>query len=857
MDQPTDRWKRIQPVLERALELEPDQVGAYLDHACGDDAAFRAELESLIEADRAAPAFLDSPAVTLPRSVGSDRVLDGEQLGPFRVLHEIGRGGMSIVYLAERADGQFEQTVAIKVLMHDARSRDLAVRFEAERRILASLDHRGIVRIQDGGMTRDGRPYLVMEHVEGDRIDRYCDANQLPVAQRLRIFRQVLDAVAYAHRALVVHRDLKPANILVTEQGQVRLLDFGIAKLLDPDDPSDSPPTRTGLRAMTPEYAAPEQVRGERITTATDIYALGVLLYELLTGHRPYAEDSPTPFALEQAILDADPERPSEAALRRTKSGSHTGRGDVEPEAIAAARATEPQQLRSTLDGDLDAIVLKALRKEPEERYGSAHALAEDIDRYLGSLPVLARRDSRAYRMRKFVRRHRVGVAIAAAASLLVIGSTVAIAASRETAQQARIAAEQEARTAREVTDFLIGIFGGSNPYETLGDSVSARTLLERGRERIATELVDQPIVRASLLHAIGNVYSELGRYESADTLLQQALELRRTQYGDQHVSVSRTVEALVDNSIARRDFALARGHVEQALTLRRAIGFDGLAGEANLLRSLSLTQRELGHTDSALTTITRALAMDSTRGDSTSGSHLMRRVELAVTLRARGDFAGATRVYADVLPKLRDTYGDLHPNVSTAVNNAAFLLTRQGRWAEAVPLYREAVDVQRRIFGQHHPRVMQFQSNLASALIESGALDEGVDVLRERVLAAEGAWPDGHWRIGASYEGLGKALLRSERFGEAETALRAAATSYAATLGPHHSWTRVAEVWVVTAMTLGGDATGARALERGLQRLSDAPLDNDNRFNIRQIADHLEAAGFADLAERYRALVE
>jgi serine/threonine-protein kinase len=309
---------------------------------------------------------------------------------------------MSVVYRAERFQ-PFAQTVAIKVLQRDAPAADLLARFDAERRILASLDHHGIVRILDGGVTEDGRPFLAMEHIAGERIDAWCDRGRLTVSERLTFFREVLDAVSYAHRALVVHRDLKPSNILVTETGEVRLLDFGIARILEPD--ADAAATLTGRGALTPEYASPEQIRGERVTTSSDVYALGVLLYELLTGRRPYALESPTPWALEHAALETEPERPSDAVARVAATDP-----DLSPERIAIARSTEPARLRSTLDGDLDAIILKALRKEPDARYASVDAFAEDIDRYLGSLPVLARRGSRAYHVRKFVRRHRTGV---------------------------------------------------------------------------------------------------------------------------------------------------------------------------------------------------------------------------------------------------------------------------------------------------------------------------------------------------------------------------------------------------------------------------------------------------------------
>jgi eukaryotic-like serine/threonine-protein kinase len=651
-----DSWERIQSILEIALEREPGEVAAYLDEACSGDAVLRGEVESLIAADRRAPAFLDRRTLLLSDPPAIPVPLENARLGAFRVLHEIGRGGMSVVYLGERADAQFVQRVAVKVLQQDARAAGMAERFRMERQILGSLDHRGIVRILDGGTTGDGRPYLVMEHIEGERIDTWCDRHRLTIEQRLSLFGQVLHAVAYAHRALVVHRDLKPDNILVTEDGEVRLLDFGIAKLLDRGSSTNVTLTRAGLRAMTPEYASPEQIRGEHVTTASDIYALGVLLFQILTGQRPYALEEQTPWAVERAVLESEPDRPSTAIYRSDKPGDTA-------DARAAARRTEPGRLHTMLDGDLDAIVLKALRKEPGERYGSADAFREDIERYLGSQPVLARRGTRWYRARKFARRHRAGVAVGAAGAVVLLGSTAAIASSRNVAETARESAEREARTAREVTDFLIAVFGGSNPFSAVGDTVSARTLLEQGRERIGRELHDAPLVRASLLDAMGQVYTGLGRFETADSLLLQALELRTQVLGPDDVAIAESFRALGRNRSRWRDYPSALSHFERAAAILgpRTAELD-VGRQAGFLTDLVTPLRELGQVDSAYALVQRAIALDLASGDTLSVGHLNRRVELAMVLRAREEFDAASRIYADLLPAIERTVGESDP---------------------------------------------------------------------------------------------------------------------------------------------------------------------------------------------------
>lgn len=838
-------WTRIHAVLEQALELPPADVDAFLDTACAGDPELRAEVAALIAADRSAPAFLDRPAFV----VRADPVpsLAGRRLGPFRIVREIGRGGMSVVYLAERTE-PFAQTVAIKVLQRDAPSAELRARFDAERRILAALDHRGIVRILDGGVTEDGRPYLVMEHITGERIDAWCDRRRLTVSERLLFFREVLDAVSYAHRSLIVHRDLKPSNILISDTGEVRLLDFGIAKIIEPDAAGDA--TLTGRRVLTPEYASPEQIRGERVTTASDVYALGVLLYELLTGRRPYALESPTPWALENAALETEPQRPSDAVARRTAA-------DAAPaaERIAAARSTEPARLRSTLEGDLDAILLKALRKEPDARYASVDAFAADIDRFADSLPVLARRGSRGYQMRKFVRRHRVGVAVAAVVALFFVAGSIAIAAAWQAADTQRIRAEREARTATEVSDFLVGVFGGSDPTGSLGDTVSARTLLERGRARIDRELQGEPAVRASMLAAIGNAYSGLGRFETADTLLGEALRIREIVHEDP-VVIARTWYDLAANRGAERSYPEAIALAERALDVLAA-GPDDPELRADIAVHLATALHGTGEADSARSVIEDALRFDRLRGDSTSANHLDRLVVLATTLRALERYDSAAAVYRAALPRIEALSGRRSDAYAVGLNNTAYLLTRVDRSDEAVPLYQEALSIRRDLYGPDHPYVWLQLSNLASAYDYTDRMDDAIALGQERAASIERAYPDGHWRVGAAHETTGEMFMRARRFAEAEAEFRLADRAYIATLGVDHVWTRIAEAWAVLAITLQDEASGTPLLDRVLTVLDGAEFDPDTTADVGKIADYLDAAGLRAYAEAFRALPE
>ncbi|MEM1269929.1 MAG: protein kinase, partial [Bacteroidota bacterium] len=505
-------WAHVKDVLSRALDHPRDQREAFLLEAT-DNEAVRQEVRELLDIELTAGDFLETPAAALvgPMALSSDRI------GPFQLLECLGEGGMGIVYRALRADGQYEQEVAVKIIRRAYLDPDHLLRFRAERQILARLAHPGIARLIDGGRTPDGLSFIAMEYVAGDRIDTYCDLHKLSLDARIRLFLQVCEAVDYAHRNLVVHRDLKPSNILVSPDATgghvVKLLDFGIAKLLDPA-PGDPTLTATGNRLMTPEYAAPEQVTGGPISTATDTYALGVLLYRLLTGCRPYQSGLDVA-AVEYAVQHEEPQRPSAAASRRVEAAPVDER--------AANRSSTADRLRRQLRGDLDNILLKALRKEPEHRYASVDRLTSDLQRYLANEPVEARQPTLAYRAGKFIRRHRAGVS-AAVFSFTV----VAVAAGLLYAQTHRIAQERD--RAERAFEFVVGTFDVLDP-ETTGQgrlAEAATQMVEAGVEQADIEFAGRPAEQARLFGVLGDLYHKLGRYPEAVAQHARALVLHR-----------------------------------------------------------------------------------------------------------------------------------------------------------------------------------------------------------------------------------------------------------------------------------------------------------------------------------------
>ncbi len=555
MSADAERWRRVREILGEALERDPAEQASFVERASGQDESLRREVEELLAADLRAGEFLDTPAALAAAPLLSEEgsAQPPRAVGPYRILKLLGQGGMGVVYLAERADGQFEQRVALKLLRTGLTEGSPASRFLRERQILARLHHPGIARLLGGGITPEGTPYFALEYVEGRPLGHYCEQEALGLAARLTLFLQVCDAVDYLHRNLVVHRDLKPSNILVTAAGEPRLLDFGIAKLLEE---GEAGATRTVTRMMTPEYAAPEQIRGEDVTTVTDVFTLGAILYELLSGERPFRHRSGQLETLERAILEEDPPPPSQAQ----------GPGAALPDGGAELRSRR-------LRGDLDAIVMKALRKEPDRRYPSVEALAGDVRRHLQGLPVGARGDARGYRLGRFLRRHRLAMAASALVLLALTGGLLGTAWQARRAESARQEAErQRERAERRVADVrrLVGslLFDFHDAIADLPGSATARRLVvSRALEYLdglAQEAGDDAALQGELATAydrVGDVSLRSGDPQEAEQSHTRAYQIRRR--------------------LAARDPADAGVRLAVALSLRELGDGRYLAGDA------------------------------------------------------------------------------------------------------------------------------------------------------------------------------------------------------------------------------------------------------------------------------------
>ncbi len=760
-----EHGERLEKMLDSLEAVPASEREAWLDNACP-DAELRREILALLRAEDEADTYLDrlSDDLALARPLFPD--MTGKRLGAYRLLRQIGRGGMGVVYQAQRVDGTFDQRVALKLLTSALAGAEGRQRFLMERQILAGLEHPAIARIVDGGVAEDDTPWFAMEYVDGVAIDAYCDRNRLGVSERLELFLQVCDAVEHAHRRLVVHRDLKPANVLVTDgpTRQVKLLDFGIAKLLDTDGSGHAAPaTRTALRLMTPEYASPEQVRGESVTTASDVYQLGVLLYELLTGHRPYQLRHRGAAELERAICEQPPTRPATALFRVTGPVGGTTTRTIDE--ICSARRSSPGRLQRRLRGDLENILLEALRKEPERRYGSADRLAQDIRRHMRGLPVAARPDTWLYRGRKFLRRHALGAAAAGVVLMLAVLATgfytVRIQSERDRAELERDRAQAETAKAEQMSQFLTGLFRSADPRDGTAADLTARELLDRGVEQVEHDLAALPEVRADMLQVLGRTYLELGLYDSADGLLTRALELRRERLGPGHADVARTLGAIGLLRYQQGRYDEAMEPLQEAIAILEQSSEGDESELPDLLTTMGRAYREQGRYRESRTALERALAIQTriTGADSTQVGTILD--SLGLLLVEVGEPKQAEDLYERALAIHERSFEENPLAVGRSLNEVANVRLYLGKLDGLEAMFRRSLEILRTVYGPDHAWVGLSLNNLGNLLIELDRADEALDILKNALALQSKALGPNHPEVAYPLTSLGDAHLK------------------------------------------------------------------------------------------------
>ncbi|MFO8173701.1 MAG: serine/threonine-protein kinase, partial [Longimicrobiales bacterium] len=771
------------------LDHPPQDRERVLRQLCGGDEALEVRVRALLGGHgRGAGILEEAPLPAWIREAGEATADYPATIGRYRILREIGKGGMGRVYLAERADGHFSRRVALKIIPRV--DEDLRARVVAERQILASLQHPNIASLLDGGVTQDGRPYLVMDYVAGLPIDLYCDRSRLSLRERLRVFLTVLGAVQHAHHNLVVHRDLKPSNILVSESGEVKLLDFGIAKLLAPSlGIAEAPVTRTEDRVLTPDYASPEQVRGNGITTASDIYSLGVVLYELLTGSRPYAVTDAALHSMVKAVCEQDPPPPSAMVMDGHDGPSEAASpGYRHQKDIAGARRTTSAGLLRSLKGDLDAIVMKALRKEPGRRYTSVELLAQDIRYYLDGLPVEARRGTGWYRIRKLVNRHRRGAMAAVVVAISLLGGAGAAAWQAGVAGRERDRARAALRESEEVTEFLLGLFEASDPLEAPGGTVTVLDLLRRGEQR-ARALEGEPVVRARLLQTMARARHSLGQYREAEIIASEAVSSLETELGLDHHEMASALTHLGFALSAAGHYDSARVVLERALESEERWHDSEVLEMGDILETLARVTVYLGDLPRAEALASRALDIREAflgRGDPSTLNTLS---ALASIYRYRGRYDQAEEAFREVLARRRSLES---PNLSRLAGDMLqigdLLRDQGGDLEEAEALYREAMAILRGGSPNADRNFVWGLTSLASLLELRGELGEAEDLLSRALEMRRRIFGDVHPLVAESLGDYGAFLTRHDQAVEAELLFRQAIDINLQTVGPQHS---------------------------------------------------------------------
>jgi serine/threonine protein kinase/tetratricopeptide (TPR) repeat protein len=774
----------------------------------------------------------------------------GGQVGPYRLLQRIGEGGMGEVWLAEQTRPVRRQ-VALKIIKAGMDSAQVVARFEAERQALALMDHPAIAKVFDAGTTPQGRPYFAMEYVRGEPITAYCDRHRLTTPERLDLFIHVCEGVQHAHQKGIIHRDLKPSNVLVTIQDDhpvPKIIDFGVAKATAQHLTERTLYTELGVMIGTPEYMSPEQAEmgGLDIDTRTNVYALGVMLYELLTGALPFEHVELRRVSLleiQLAIREKEPPRPS---TRVTQLG-------LASTEAAHRRQTEPARLASDLRGDLDWITMKALEKDRTRRYDTVMGLANDVRRHLQNEPVLASPPSTTYRVKKFVRRHRFGVAAAATVVVLLVAFAATMALQAHRIARERDRANREAETAKQVSSFLVGLFELSKPSEAAANSVTAREILDKGAQRIRGELRDQPAIRATVVSTLGNVYRSLGLYAKARALDEEALALRRQVFGPRSLEVASSLVAVGRSLSSEGQYEEAERMFRTALETRRSLlgAEDPVIGDT--LRGLASVVQRQGHHSEAETLVRQALAIHRRVLPPPSEAVASDLGSLGGILFDRANYAGAEQAFAEAVEIDRQIKGAQHPDTVMQLDNLASARVLQGKYAEGERAYRENLDALRQRLGADHPDLGLSFSNLGAVLYFEGKYPEAEAAYREAVARHRQGLGARHPEVALDLTNLGQALDAQRKYTEAETVIREALSIQREALGGDHPDLVPMLCFLSTTMRHAGKFHEAERLAREALTISRSRLGQDHP-RTKEAEGHL---GLALAAQREWAAAE
>lgn len=759
-------WEEIQQYFHECLDLPIKKQQQFLINLRTKNSDIADEVEKLLNAHHSSGTFLEDEVLD------ENFIFKGDRIGPWKIVREIGRGGMSSVYLASRDDGQFEREVAIKFLHGLIPGQSMHKRLKLEQQILASLQHKNIAQLFDAGVTEEGRPYFILEYIDGEPITEWCKNHKLDFLERLKIFEQVCEAVQYAHQRLIVHRDLKPTNILVDKQGKVKLLDFGIAKILEEEPQASEPLTRTGMFLMTPEYASPEQVRGETITTSTDVYALGLILCEILTGSLPYDVSEKNTLEIASVITDTPPARPS--SIVGDRSGSNGA------SRILKKNYLNRTQLKKYLKGDLDTIILKSLRKEPDRRYGSADQLLQDIHHYQKKEPITARPENPGYLAKKFIQRNRTAVSAAAIIAIFLIAAVIfSLIQARNT--------EIERQKTEQVNAFLQEMLASPNPYED-GIDVKVIDILDRTADRIDEELGDQPAVEAGVRHTLGITYRELGQIDQALSHLNRALELRDELYSPPHSELSETQAELGKTEELAGNYAAADSLLNLAFQADLSLYGRESTIAAARISDLGSLKWEMGELDEAEDLLRESLELEQKLREPNHERIAISLGNLATLRSDQGFNQEALELYQRELEILRENYpDDMHPSIPQALSHIGILLDDSEQFEESKAMHLRALELFKELKGEDHPDVVYAMNNLASVMTKMGDTDKALSMRVEAAELYEGIFGPEHPNLGIQYNNIAFTKRNMGDLEGAKESYRRAIEIWQAGLPPDH----------------------------------------------------------------------
>ena len=796
------RWKQMQALFHDAADLPESEQRAFLKSACGEDEALIADVLAMLEEDARSVSMLDRDVSQVAQQIFGESIpasLSTKDFGPYRIIRILGEGGMGVVYLARRED--LGNLAAIKILRDAWLSPARRERFATEQRMLAQLNHPFIARLYDADTLEDGTPWFVMEYVEGVPLTEYCSQHQLSIRERLELFRSVCNAVQYAHQQAVIHRDLKPSNILVKSDETVRLLDFGIAKQIETLDVSANQ-TLTGLRLMTPAYASPEQIRGGQVGVQTDVYSLGVILYELLVGRLPYDLSKLTPGEAELVIVEQEPERPSLAAKRTAVAGK-------DPLAISVSKASW---------ADLDVLCLTAMHKDARRRYRSVEALIRDIDHFLKGEPLEVRADTWGYRLGKFVRRNRRTVSAMALVFIIVVGLVIFFTVRLARARNAALA--EAARTHR-IQQFMLNLFEGGEEEAGPPDTLRVVTMVDRGVQE-AQALNREPAVQAELYQTLGNIYEKLGRVDQADSLLHSALRQRKSLFGKDNAEVAESLVALGLLRTAQAQYDKAERLVREGLEMKKRNSPPNDPGIAKAISALGRVYEDQGMYEKAIPVLEEAARIQSA-GGSGNADLATSLTELANCHFYQGHYAISESLNRRALEMDRQIYGEHHPHVADDLINLGAIQFEGGRYSESEGFYRQALDITRSWYGKDHQETASALTMLGRTLIAEGRIDEAGEMLREALAIQERVYGAVHPRVASALNELGRVAQQQGKLDDAEADFRRMADIYRSVYHNKHYLIGIALANLAGVYVDRKDyASGERLFREVLQRYAE-----------------------------------